>query len=149
MKNEDEKIIHLTTSQLNQLSSQMNKSNDAKFEKIKLILIVAAILILIGVYLFNSKMEDAHKIVYENNKHLNLVLLENEYLQKNIKAMAGTSCYSCHNTPSMFLPKTRLSLQEFIGYTRGDRFVVNTDMPVYSSAEISDAELQNMWKILY
>lgn len=70
-------------------------------------------------------------------------------MQKNMKALQNTICYSCHNTTVMFLPKTTLALGEFTKYVRGERFVTNSVMPLFSEKEISDLKLQEIWKNLY
>ena len=145
----DDKIYQIRQGQLAQLVQQVNKCIRIKASELKTFLILNTIIICVVSYLFYESVAIIKGEIKNNNTQIEMVLSQNTYMQKNMKALSNTICYSCHNTTIMFLPKTQLSLQEFSKYVRGDRFVTNSVMPIFTEKDISDIELQDIWKNLY
>lgn len=148
-RDSEEKIYQMRSSQLSSLVGQINKTVKLRIAELKNVLIVALIIIGIVSYLFYDMMKYIKEDLRNTNSQIEVVLSQNSVMQKNMKALSGTLCYSCHNTTVMFLPKTTLNLTEFTKYVRGERFVTNSIMPVFSEKEISDLKLQEIWKNLY
>lgn len=97
-----------------------------------------------------SAFEDTNKKIEGISKQIDFVLYQNQSYEKNMKVLQGSQCASCHITPSMVLPKSTLSMEQFISYVRGEnRFNQNTQMPKFDASMISDAELEKIWKGLY
>ena len=145
----EEKIYQMRSSQLSSLVGQINKSVKLRITELKNVLFIAIASICIISYLFYDMMKYIKEDLRATNSQIEVVLSQNSVMQKNMKALSGTVCYTCHNTTVMFLPKTTLNLTEFTKYVRGERFVTNSIMPVFSEKDISDLKLQEIWKNLY
>lgn len=147
-KSED-KIYQARQSQFTNLVSAINKTFKEKINELKNFLIVGAIIFGIVLYfIYEMNKQTKAEITVMNNK-IDIVLGQNTYMSKNMNALSGTICYNCHNNTKMFLPKTTLKLDEFIGYVRGNRFVTNSVMPVFTEKDVSYKKLQDIWKALY
>jgi len=108
---------------------------------------IAAFVLYLGL---KAAFEDTNKRVESIGKQIDFVLYQNQSYEKNMKVLNGTQCAACHLSPSMVLPKSTLSMEQFIGYVRGNtRFNQNTQMPKFEPSTISDAELEKIWKGLY
>lgn len=148
IKTED-KIYQVRQGQLSGLVQQINKGMKIKVNELKNIIIFMAIILGIVSYMFYESIKYIREDIRSTQTQIDVVLSQNMVMQKNMKALQNTICYSCHNTTVMFLPKTTLTLGEFTKYVRGERFVTNSTMPVFSEKEISDLKLQEIWKNLY
>lgn len=148
-RRDEEKTYTIRSNQLSGLVNQINKSIKLRIAELKNVLIFAIVVIGIVSYLFYDTMKYIREEVRSTSAQVDIVLSQNLTMQKNMKALSGTLCYNCHNTSVMFLPKTTLSLGEFTKYVRGDRFVTNSVMPIFSEKDISDLKLQEIWKNLY
>lgn len=127
----------------------INRSIKTKVQELKTYMIFAFIVLGIVSYMFYESLKYVREELRSTSAQIEIVLSQNSIMQKNMKALSGTTCYTCHNTTVMFLPKTTLSLAEFTKYVRGDRFVTNSIMPVFTEKDISDTKLQDIWKNLY
>jgi hypothetical protein len=153
-RNEDQnenndKIYQMRQSQMTGLIQQISKGTKIKIDEVKTYIIFTAIIIGIISYLFYDNMKYMRAELTNTSSKIDVVLSQNTYMTKNMKALSGTICYTCHNTTNMFLPKTTLRLEEFVKYVRGDRFVTNSVMPVFGEKDISYEKLQDIWKTLY
>lgn len=148
IKTED-KIYQVRQGQLAGLAQQINKGFKIKVNELKNIIIFMAIILGIVSYMFYESIKYIREDIRSTQTQIDVVLSQNMVMQKNMKALQNTICYSCHNTTVMFLPKTTLTLGEFTKYVRGERFVTNSVMPLFSEKEISDLKLQEIWKNLY
>lgn len=112
------------------------------------------IVILVGAFALHldlsSQTKETNEKIDKVDKRIDYVLFQNQSYEKNMKTLAGTACGSCHLAPSMTLPKSSLSMDQFMGYVRGtNRFNQNSQMPKFDQSMISDAELEKLWKGLY
>lgn len=146
---QEDKVYQMRQSQFVRMVQQINKVLRIKISEIKNYIIFAVIIIGIISYLFYDTLKYIRSEVNVTAAKIDVVLSQNTYMTKNMKALAGTVCYTCHNTTVMFLPKTTLKLDEFVKYVRGERFVTNSIMPVFSEKDISYDKLQDIWKQLY
>lgn len=149
IENKDDKIYQMRQGQISQLVQQINKNIRLRISELKTFIIFTMVIIGIVSYLFYESIKYIRDEIKSTNTQIEIVLAQNTYMQKNMKALGGTICYNCHNTTVMFLPKTTLSLAEFTKYVRGDRFVTNSVMPIFTDKDISDIKLQEIWKNLY
>lgn len=148
-QDENDKIYQFRQSQIIQLVQQINKTFRVKITEIKNYLFFGAILFGLIFYITYDNNKQLRADVLATNTKIDLVLSQNVYMTKNMTALAGTVCYNCHNNTKMFLPKTTLKLEEFVKYVRGDRFVTNSVMPVFTEKDVSYEKLQEIWKTLY
>lgn len=148
IKTED-KIYQVRQGQLSGLVQQINKTIKIKISELKNIIIFMAIILGIVSYMFYESIKYIREDIRSTQTQIDVVLSQNMVMQKNMKALQGTVCYSCHNTTVMFLPKTTLTLGEFTKYVRGERFVTNSTMPIFTEKDVSDLKLQEIWKNLY
>lgn len=148
IKTED-KIYQVRQGQLSGLVQQINKTIKIKVTELKNIIIFMSIILGIVSYMFYESIKYIREDIRSTQTQIDVVLSQNMIMQKNMKALQGTVCYSCHNTTVMFLPKTTLTLAEFTKYVRGERFVTNSTMPVFTEKDVSDLKLQEIWKNLY
>lgn len=149
LKKDEDKIYHIRQSQIGQLVGQIGKTVKGKFDETKNMLLIGAVMFLVVAYIAYDIAKEMKAEILATNTKIDIVLGQNVYMSKNMTALAGTVCYNCHNTTKMFLPKTTLKLDEFVKYVRGDRFVTNSTMPVFSEKDISYDKLQEIWKTLY
>lgn len=110
--------------------------------------------LILAYYFINENIKNRQELVQTKldtfSFKIDEVLQQNVLYTKNMKAFNNNVCGSCHLTPNMMLPKTTLSLDEFMGYVRGtNRFVNNSIMPKYKESDISDKQLQEIWKVVY
>lgn len=143
------KIYQMRQSQLMGLVQQVSKNTKIKIDELKNYILFTAIIIGVVSYLFYDSMKYIRTELATTTTKIDVVLSQNTYMTKNMKALSGTICYNCHNTTAMFLPKTTLRLEEFVKYVRGDRFVTNSVMPIFGEKDISYEKLQDIWKTLY
>lgn len=145
----EDKIYQVRESQLVQLVMQINKTFKLKISELKSFLLIGGAMMGIVLYFVYDMNKQIKADILSTNTKIDIVLGQNTYMSKNMTALAGTVCYSCHNTTKMFLPKTTLKLDEFIKYVRGDRFVTNSTMPIFTEKDVSYEKLQEIWKTLY
>ena len=148
-KKKEDKIYHFRQSQIHQLVQQINKTFKLKINELKNYIFIGFFIITIVAYIVYDSVKTLKTEIVTSNTKIDLVLSQNVYMTKNMTALAGTICYNCHNNTKMFLPKTTLKLEEFVKYVRGDRFVTNSIMPVFTEKEVSYDKLQEIWKTLY
>ena len=149
IKKKEYKIYHFRQSQIHQLVQQINKTFKLKINELKNYIFIGFFIITIVAYIVYDSVKTLKTEIVTSNTKIDLVLSQNVYMTKNMTALAGTICYNCHNNTKMFLPKTTLKLEEFVKYVRGDRFVTNSIMPVFTEKEVSYDKLQEIWKTLY
>lgn len=113
--------------------------------------IAIGMVIAFGLYLgLKNSFDDTNKRIEDTGKKLDFVLYQNQVYSKNINTLSTTACAECHLSSGMYLPKSSLSMEQFIAYVRGiNRFNQNTQMPKFTSEMISDGELEKIWKGLY
>ncbi len=145
----EDKIYHFRQSQIIQLVQQINKTFKLKINELKNYIFIGFFIITIVAYIVYDSIKMLKAEINTSNTKIDLVLSQNVYMTKNMTALAGTICYDCHNNTKMFLPKTTLKLEEFVKYVRGDRFVTNSIMPVFTEKDVSYDKLQEIWKTLY
>lgn len=150
-KNEEkeDKIYQVRESQFANLAGQIGKAFKTRISELKNFIIFGGAILAILLYFVYDMNRQIKADILSTNTKIDIVLGQNTYMSKNMTALAGTICYSCHNNTKMFLPKTTLKLDEFIGYVRGNRFVTNSVMPVFTEKDISYEKLQEIWKTLY
>lgn len=108
---------------------------------------IAAFVLYLGL---KSAFEDTNNKIEGISKQIDFVLFQNQSYEKNMKVLAGTQCAACHLSPSMVLPKSTLSMDQFVAYVRGEnRFNRNSQMPKFDSSMMSDGDLEKIWKGLY
>lgn len=149
LEKKEDKIYHFRQSQIHQLVQQINKTFKLKINELKNYIFIGFFIITIVAYIVYDSVKTLKTEIVTSNTKIDLVLSQNVYMTKNMTALAGTICYNCHNNTKMFLPKTTLKLEEFVKYVRGDRFVTNSIMPVFTEKEVSYDKLQEIWKTLY
>lgn len=149
-KKDDDKIYQVRQSQFIQLVTQINKTFKERITELKNFFIVGGVILAIVLYFVYDTNKQLKAELTVTNAKIDLVLGQNTYMSKNMNALSGTVCYTCHNNTKMFLPKTTLKLDEFVNYVRGtNRFVNNSIMPAFPEKEISYDRLQEIWKNLY
>ena len=127
--------------------SATNESHSHVDFRMVAIYLIACFALYIGL---GGYFKDTNDKISSIDKRIDFVLFQNQTYEKNMKALAGTSCASCHLVPAMVLPKSSLSIEQFSDYVRGDkRFNTNSQMPKFDNSMISDAELEKIWKGLY
>lgn len=126
-------------------------SNEPKKDEISWKNVTVMLIVAFALYMgINSNISDAIKHIDDVGKRIDYVLYQNQTYEKNMKVLSGTACASCHVQPSMVLPKSSLSMDQFIAYVRGSgRFNSNSQMPKFDPSMMSDAELEKIWKGLY
>lgn len=149
LEKKEDKIYHFRQSQILQLVQQINKTFKLKINELKNYIFIGFFIITIVSYIVYDSIKTLKSEIIASNTKIDLVLSQNVYMTKNMTALAGTICYNCHNNSKMFLPKTTLKLEEFIKYVRGERFVTNSVMPVFTEKDVSYDKLQEIWKTLY
>ena len=148
-KTTEDKIYQVRQGQLSGLVQQINKTIKIRIGELKTFMIFTGVVLGVITYMFYESIKYIREDIRSTATQIDVVLSQNMVMQKNMKALQGTVCYSCHNTTVMFLPKTTLTLGEFTKYVRGERFVTNSTMPVFSEKDVSDLKLQEIWKNLY
>lgn len=148
-KTTEDKIYQVRQGQLSGLVQQINKTIKIRIGELKTFMIFTGVVLGVITYMFYESIKYIREDIRSTATQIDVVLSQNMVMQKNMKALQGTVCYSCHNTTVMFLPKTTLNLGEFTKYVRGERFVTNSTMPVFSEKDVSDLKLQEIWKNLY
>lgn len=146
---QEDKVYQMRQSQIVQLVQQISKAVKLKLDEMKSVFIICLLLICIILYLIYDTNKQIKSDLLSTNAKIDFVLTQNTYVSKNMTALSGTICYTCHNNTKMFLPKTTLNLDVFVKYVRGERFVTNSIMPVFTEQDISYEKLQEIWKTLY
>lgn len=102
---------------------------------------------------YSSNLVTVSSELKDLNKVVNIILEKDMLYSKNYKSFNFTDnakvCATCHLKPNMYLLRSNLPLTGFIKYVRGEeRHIGNITMPNFTTTDITDAELENMWLIL-
>jgi hypothetical protein len=126
----------------------LNRRQAKQEENINWRQVAVGLLVAFALYIgFSKEIEKLTNSIDKIDKRIDYVLLQNQTYEKSIKTLNGTACASCHLEPSMMLPKSSLSMEQFTAYVRGTaRFNKNSIMPKFETSQIGDAELEKIWK---
>lgn len=135
-----------TLNNFQQAKPEKPKEDPLNYKQVALVLGATFILY----FLIGSMKDNIREDISKIDKRIDYVLFQNASYEKNMKALSGTECGTCHLSPSMVLPKTTLSMTQFVAYVRGsNRFAQNSQMPKYDEKKFSDGDLERLWKGLY